>query len=221
MTTQATSHLDLTVMVAFHDAFRRDLGHLARAASRRPAELDEPARHTAVQAGWELFKTQLHIHHTAEDEDLWPRMRTHLADRPDELALLQAMQDEHARIDPLLDAVDGALADSDGGHQRLGDTVDALASALHSHLTHEEREVLPLIDQALTPAEWQAFGNDQRRRNGIRHAVQLFPWLLDEAPPQQAKAVLGGLPAPLRVVYRRILQPRYARHDHWEPSTPA
>ena len=220
MTSDTTSHLDLTVMVAFHDAFRRDLGHLARTASRRPAELDDPARHTAVQAGWELFKTQLHIHHTAEDEDLWPRMRTHLANHPDELALLQAMQDEHARIDPLLDAVEGAFADRDGGHQRLGDTVDALASALYGHLGHEERDALPLIDQSLTRAECQAFGNDQRRLIGTGGA-QLFPWLLDEASAEQIQAVLGGLPAPLRVVYRRIWQPRYARHDHWEPSPPA
>src|SRR6266545_72451 len=161
MTSEATSHLDLTLMLAFHDAFRRDLAHLAHTASRRPAELDEPTRHTAVQAGWELFTTQLHIHHT----------------------------------------------------------VDALAIELHRHLTHEERDVLPLIDQSLSQAEWQAFGNDQRRRTGIRHAAQLFPWLLDAASPQQIQAVLGGLPAPLRVVYRRIWQPRYARHDHWEPST--
>jgi iron-sulfur cluster repair protein YtfE (RIC family) len=221
MTSDTTSHLDLTLMVAFHDAFRRDLTHLARTASRRPAELDEPARRTAVLAGWELFKTQLHIHHTAEDNDLWPRMRTHLADRPDELALLQAMQDEHARIDPLLASVEGAFADRDGGHQRLGDTVDALASALYGHLGHEERDVLPLIDRSLTQAEWQAFGNDQRRRIGIRGGAQLFPWLLDAASPPEIQAVLGGLPPPLRVVYRRIWQPRYARHDHWEPSTPA
>ena len=65
MTSDTTGHLDLTVMVAFHDAFRRDLAHLAHTASRHRAELDEPARHTAVLAGWELFKTQLHIHHTA------------------------------------------------------------------------------------------------------------------------------------------------------------
>jgi iron-sulfur cluster repair protein YtfE (RIC family) len=208
-------------MVAFHDAFRRDLAHLAHTASRHRAHLDESAPHTAVLAGWELFKTQLHLYHTAEDDDLWPRMRTHLADRPDQLALLQAMQDEHARIDPLLDAVDSALADRDGGHQRLGGTVDALASELHGHLRHEERDVLPLIDQSLTPAEWQAFGDDQRRRVGIRGAAQLFPWLLDEAAPDDIKAVLGGLPAPLRVVYRGIWQPRYARHDHWEPSTAA
>jgi iron-sulfur cluster repair protein YtfE (RIC family) len=221
MTSDTTSHLDLTLMVAFHDAFRRDLAHLARTASRRPAELDEPARHTAVLAGWELFKTQLHIHHTAEDNDLWPRMRTHLADRPDELALLQAMQDEHARIDPLLAAVEDAVADRDGGHQRLGDTIDALASELYGHLSHEERDVLPLIDLSLTQAEWQAFGNDQRRRTGIRGAAQFLPWVLDEASPQQVVAVLAGLPAPLRVVYRRIWQPRYARHDHWEPSAQA
>jgi iron-sulfur cluster repair protein YtfE (RIC family) len=202
MTSDTTSHLDLTLMVAFHDAFRRDLAHLARTASRRPAELDDPARHTAVLAGWELFKTQLHIHHTGEDNDLWPRMRTHLADRPDELALLQAMQDEHARIDPLLEAVEGAFADRDGGHQRLGDTVDALAGELHGHLAHEERDVLPLIDRSLTPAEWQAFGDDQRRRVGIRGGAELFPWLLDEAAPDEIKAVLGGLSAPPRVVYR-------------------
>jgi hypothetical protein len=172
MTSDTTNHLDLTLMVAFHDAFRRDLAHLARTASRRPAEL----------------------------------------------ALLQAMQDEHARIDPLLAAVEGAFADRDGGHKRLGDTVDALAGELYGHLGHEERDVLPLIDQCLTQAEWQAFGNDQRRRTGIRSGAQLFPWMLDEASPEQIKAVLAGLPPPLRVVYRRIWQPRYARHDHWEPS---
>jgi iron-sulfur cluster repair protein YtfE (RIC family) len=221
MPTHPTGQLDMTMMLAFHDAFRRDLAHLARTASRHPAQLDDPARHTAVLTGWELFKTQLHLHHTGEDADLWPRMRTRLADRPDQLALLQAMQDEHARIDPLLDAVDGALADRDGGHQRLGDTVDALASELHGHLGHEERDALPLMQRSLTQAEWQGFANDQRRRFGIRGAAQLFPWLLDEASPEQVQAVLNWFPPPLRVVYRRIWQPRYARHDHWEPSTPA
>ena len=183
MTSDTTGYLDLRLTVVVYDAFGRDLAHLARAASRRPADLDDPNRRTAMLAGWELFKTYLHIHHTAEDNDLWPRMRTHLADRPDELALLQAMQDEHARIDPLLDAVDGAFADRDSGHQRLGDTVDALAGELCGHLGHEERDVLPLIDRSLSQAEWQAFGNDQRRRIGIGGAAQLFPWLLEERPP--------------------------------------
>jgi iron-sulfur cluster repair protein YtfE (RIC family) len=217
-TARTAAHVDLSMMLAMHDAFRRDLAHLARATSRRRS--DDPARRKALLTGWELFKTQLHMHHTGEDTDLWPRMRTHLAGHPDELALLQVMQDEHARIDPLLDAVDGALADHDHGHHRLADTVDALTGQLSGHLAHEERDTVPLLERTLTPAEWQGFVADQRRNNGIRGAAQFFPWLLDGAPAEQARAILAGLPAPLRVVYRHIWRPRYARHDHWEPSTP-
>jgi iron-sulfur cluster repair protein YtfE (RIC family) len=211
-------HIDLTIMFAMHDAFRRDLSHLARAAGRHHADLEDPARRTAVLAGWELFKAQLHHHHAAEDDGLWPRMRAHLADRPDDLDLLQAMEDEHSRIDPLLAAIDDAFADHDHGHQWLGHAVDALAVELPGHLAHEERDALPLMDKVLTAAEWQGFIADQRRKNGIRGAAQLFPWLLDSAPAERIQLVLKGLPPPLRVVCRRIWQPRYARHDYWEPS---
>jgi hypothetical protein len=219
--TGTTGRLDMTMMLVVHDAFRRDLGHLARAAARRPVDLDDPARHTAVLAGWEMFRTQLHLHHTGEDRRLWPRMRDHLADRPDEMAVLQAMQDEHARIDPLLAAVDGDLADRDRGHARLGERVEALATELSGHLAHEERDALPLLDRVLPAAEWQRFAAGERRARGIRGAAQLFPWLLDGASTEQTRAVLREFPPPLRVVYRRIWQPRYARHDHWEPATQA
>jgi hypothetical protein len=70
--------------------------------------------------------------------------------------------------------------------------VDALAGELHGHLRHEERDVLPLIDRSLTPAEWQAFGDDQRRRTGIGGAAQLLPWLLEEASPGRSGRSWGG-----------------------------
>jgi hypothetical protein len=69
--------------------------------------------------------------------------------------------------------------------------------------------------------EWRGFTADQRRKTSIRGAAQMFPWLLNSAPAEQIQAVLKTLPPPLRVVYRRIWQPRYARHDHWEPSARA
>jgi len=200
-------------MVAFHSALRRDLAHLARTASRHRS--DDPARRRAVLTGWELFKTQLHIHHTGKDTDLWPRMRAHLSGRPDDLALLQAMEDEHGRIDPLVDSVDGALADPDHGHERLADTVDALTAELSGHLAHEERDTLPLLERSLSQAEWQGFVTDQRRKSGIRGAAQFLPWLLDGTSAEQTQVVLAELPAPLRVHSRRIWRPRYARHAHW------
>jgi len=206
----ASGRLDMTMMLVVHDAFRRDLAHLARAADRRPADLDDPACHTAVLAGWEVFRTQLHLHHTGEDRRLWPRMRDHLAGRPDELAMLQAMQDEHARIDPLLAAVDGDLADRDRGPARLGERVDALATELSGHLAHEERDALPLLDRVLPRRRVAAVRRRRAARQGHprrRAAVPLAAGLrLDRADPggpaPVPAAATSGLPphlaAPLR-----------------------
>lgn len=210
--TTSADHTDTPMMVVFHDALRRDLTRLARATARRSVE--DPERHRAVATGWTLFKTQLTIHHTGEDDALWPRMRAHLADRPDELALLQAMEDEHAEINPLVRAVDDAFADP-VGHERLADTVDALTAALLGHLSHEEREVVPLMDAFLTEDDMRAFHHDQRRQIGVRGFVHVLPWVLDDAPAERVAEVLHSLPAPVRLVYRRLWQPRYARRRHW------
>src|SRR5262249_479757 len=198
MPSDTTSRPDLMWMVAFHSALRRDLAHLARTASRHRS--DDPARRTAVLTGWELFKTQLYLHHTGEDTDLWPGMRAHLSGRPDDLALLQAMEDEHGRIDPLVDSVDDALAAPDHGHEQLADAVDALTAELSGHLAHEEHDTLPLLERSLSQAEWQGFVTDQRRKSGIRGAAQFLPWLLDGTSAEQTQVVLAELPAPPRVV---------------------
>lgn len=217
VTARVGGSLDLTMMLAVHTALRRDAAHLARAAGRY--RTDETGQRTALLAGWEMFKSQLHAHHTGEDADLWPRMRARLAGRPDDLALLQAMEDEHAQIDPLIAAVDGALADHGEGHHQLGGTVDALTTELAGHLGHEERDALPLISRSLTRADWQAFEASQRRKTGLRGAAEFLPWLLDGSAAGQAQAVLHRMPPPVRLVYRRLWQPRYTRHDRWEPAT--
>ena len=90
---------DMTMMFTVHDALRRELGRIAAIAAR-PG--DDPRRVLRAAAGWELFKGYLHIHHTAEDETVWPVMAPLLAGRPADLALVAAMEAEHAAIDPLL-----------------------------------------------------------------------------------------------------------------------
>ena len=106
-----TGDADLTIMLAAHDAFRRDLARLARAAAS--ADLSDPARRRSVAAGWELFKRELHIHHTAEDELIWPALRPRLVHSEHALSVLDAMEEEHERIDPLLAAVDAAFTQRD------------------------------------------------------------------------------------------------------------
>jgi hypothetical protein len=210
-----TGDADLTIMLAAHAAFRRDLTQLARAAAF--ADLPDPARRASVRAGWELFKRQLHLHHTAEDEIVWPALRERLPNSERAQSVLDAMEAEHQQIDPLLAAVDGAFARADDGHRAgaIGDAADALARSLTGHLTHEERDGLPLIGEALTSAEWRGVGFKIVRKNGLSAGGEMFAWLADGADPDQAAAAIGTLPPPARLVYRAIWKPRYNRTSRW------
>ena len=217
---------DLAIMLAAHDAFRRDLGRLARTAA---AGRSDPSRRQSVAAGWELFKRELHMHHTAEDEVIWPVLRPRLAGSEHAQSVLDAMEEEHERIDPLLAAVDAAFAQRDGaaggagrevgddwpGEDRLADVIDVLASTLTSHLAHEERDGLPLIGVALTSAEWRSVGFKIARRNGLAEGGEMFAWILDGAGREDAAATLGALPPPLRLLYRAVWKPRFEKTPRW------
>jgi Hemerythrin HHE cation binding domain len=213
-----TGDADLTIMIAAHDAFRRDLTRLARAAAS--ADLPRPAKRQSVAAGWELFKRQLHMHHTAEDEIIWPVLRPRLAHSEAALSVLDAMESEHERIDPLLAAVDAAFAQHDAaagaaGDDRLADVIDVLTSTLTGHLAHEERDGLPLIGTALTAAEWRGVGRKIASKNGLAAGSEMFSWILDGTDREHAAASLGQLPPPLRMLYRAVWKPRFEKTPRW------
>ncbi len=209
-----TGDADLAIMLAAHRAFRRDLARLARAAAQATAGPGSgPDKRRSVAAGWELFKHELHLHHTAEDEIIWPALRPRLARSEHALSVLDAMEEEHSRIDPLLAAVDAAFARPDGAG--LADATDALASTLTGHLAHEERDGLPLIGVALTAAEWRRAGFQIARRNGLSEGGEMFAWILDSTDPRRRGRHPGRLPPPLRLLYRTRWKPRFQRTPRW------
>ena len=202
--------VDFTLMYAVHDAFDRDLRCLTAAVEAgRTAD-------PAVRAGWATFKHQLHVHHTAEDTSLWPPLRQK-ATRPDETAVLDAMEAEHARIDPLLSQVDASLAAP--GHAGLPSDAGALAQTLAAHMKHEEDQALPLVEAHLGPNGWAAFRKATGKIQGLRGGAEFFPWMLDGASADTSKKVLGTLPPPARLLYRAVWRPRYARTPRWDTTT--
>ena len=56
--------LDMSMMLAMHDALRRDLAQVGRIASRRD---DHPGTLLRAALGWELFKKFLLVHHQSEE----------------------------------------------------------------------------------------------------------------------------------------------------------
>lgn len=202
--------VDFTFMYAAHDAFSRDLRRLAAAVEEgRTAD-------PAVRAGWATFRNQLHVHHTAEDRWLWPALRDKVT-QPGEVSVLDAMEAEHRRIDPLLSRVDASLTAT--GLAGLADNASALASVLAAHMEHEEDHALPLVEARLGPAGWAAFGKAAGKSEGLKGAAELFPWMLDGATADTSKRLLGMLPPPARLLYRTLWRPGYARTPRWSTAT--
>lgn len=197
--------VDFTMMYAAHDAFRRDLQRMVRAVAAGRAD------DAAVRAGWQTFKNQLLNHHTAEDEAIWPPLREQL-DNASEATVLDQMEAEHARIDPLLAAIDDALT-----HRlpTLAALVDDASRILGEHMNHEEESALPLIARHLGSQGWDRFQSYIRREYGLSGAAEFLPWILDGLSAPERVQVLRQLPGPARLLCRRIFEPRYARAGRW------
>ncbi|MFD3704509.1 hemerythrin domain-containing protein [Nocardia sp. NPDC058658] len=169
------SERDMAMMYAAHDAFRRDLRALAAAP-----DLER----------WKQFRTQLSVHHTAEDVVLWPSLRRRGVDAK----LVEAMAAEHDRIDPLLAQANRAF--DTAGPEAARPTLVALSGLLHNHLQHEEQETLPLINDR----EWSQLDREMRRRIGIRGIRSYYSWLLRDVEGERRRSALSTIPAPLRLM---------------------
>jgi hemerythrin-like domain-containing protein len=205
--------LDMTMMLTIHDAFRRELDRIAKVAD---GVSDDPRTVMRTALGWKLFKTYLHIHHTSEDDTVWGLMEERLAGAPD-LALLHAMEAEHAAIDPLLAGIDEALADPERGAERLGGLVGELSTGLRGHLQHEEAEGLALVDSTLTQEEWSHFAAVHLKKVGEDIGTYM-PWLLDDAAADWVETVLGRLPGWGRVKYENEWKAAYEQLSLWTPA---
>jgi hypothetical protein len=205
------SRLDLSTMLTIHAALRRDLEQVARIAGRRDGTDGTRLR---AALGWRQFKKFLVVHHQVEDDALWPALRATVAGRPDQLALVDALEQEHAVIDPLLQAIDAA-ADSGDGSRSFGDIIDELVVKLGGHLAHEESDGLDLIDAALSLEDWQRFGRVHGERL-IADASTYMPWLLNGADPHAVVAFLANVPPPLAAAYRSQWASDYAALRLWD-----
>lgn len=201
------SRLDMSTMLTIHAALRRDLEQVARIAGR--GDSTDVTRLRAAR-GWQQFKKFLVVHHQVEDDALWPALRAAVAGSPDQLALVDALEQEHAVIDPLLRAADDAA-----GSRSFGDIIDELVTKLGGHLAHEESDGLDLIDASLSLADWQRFGRVHGERL-IGDAATYMPWLLDGADPRAVTAFLANVPPALAAAYRGQWASDYAALKLWD-----
>lgn len=188
---------DTVMMGVMHDAMRRDFRRLRDALEHDAPP--NPRRRTALADHVEFMLGFLDIHHHSEDDKLWPRVR---AGSPDLSDLLEAMERDHEGIVERAQALAMAVApyrESDAEHTRRGllAALDGLLDVLLPHLDREEFELMPLVSERLTMAEWRAFEREARPRVPKTRLAEYLNWFFDGLDADRRRRVTRGLPAPL------------------------
>ena len=210
---QPTERVDTWEMVMVHRVFRREF-RLAPGLIRGVADGDRQ-RAGVVGGHLNALSTSLHHHHEGEDELLWPVLVGRVGLRAD---LVHRMDAQHARLQVLLDEIDDVTprwcrTATSTDRDRLADLVAQASAALDEHLADEEAELLPLVEEYMTPAEWHALA--ERGQRALPKNAQVLVFLgaiLEEATEQEAAMFLRQLPMPVRLIWRLVGDRVYARN---------
>ena len=212
--------VNLAGMFLMHHGFRRDLGNFVRVVPL--VEPDDRQQWQVLAKRWRYFSVVLHKHHKGEDDGLWPLLldRVDAAGDPAARATLEAMEAEHADIDPLLEACGqgfdrlAAAADADA-RAALEVRLVATRQILGAHLAHEEADALALVQQYLTQQDWDRIERDHFAAGySIRESFHAVCWVL-HGLPERARQVLFAQPGVgvFRLPWRLILRPRFERAE--------
>jgi hemerythrin-like domain-containing protein len=207
--------VDMQTMYVMHHGFRRDLRRFAEAVRATP--VGERATWVLLLERWELFAEVLHHHHSGEDAGIWPWLRERCD--AEHLAMLDAMEEEHGEIDPLLQACSAGfrrlaeVADEDA-RAALAVRVVAARDCLGRHLAHEETEAIALIQQLMTQQEWVEL--DERHfkdeKLTLAKVARIVPWAAYDVPREARDRVLAEAGLAFRVVWL-LTRRRFARRE--------
>ncbi len=195
---------DLMIFLLAHRAFRREFGRLAVAAAEAPAAGPRAAEvKAAIEAQIATMTRSLHHHHHGEDERIWPLLRER---DPAGAVVLDALEAEHAEIDPLIAVVDDpskSLADR-------AIALEQLSVLINRHLDHEEEAALPLIRRHYSADEWEADGKHHMKET--RADLPMFACIMfDHMTAQEIAGTLAAAPKILGWMYKLSWRRAYAQ----------
>lgn len=200
---------DTSEMVAVHEVFRTAFGESTHLVGSVPA--GDVARAQVVGSYYANVLELLHRHHAGEDELLWPRLLERAANDADTISRIAAqhrdVEDAFERAATLLRAwevtADTALGDN------LATALGQLLETLDVHLRDEETEILPLVAEHITLAEW-----GELPAHAMQHYAGDKPWLAlglvrEQLTDEQREAMLAQLPPPARDGWLQHGEPAY------------
>jgi hypothetical protein len=199
---------ETTDMFAVHQAL---IGALDAAPTLVAGAGNRPDRVETIGSYYENILEFLHVHHQGEDELVYPLLEERC---PDQMALLQRIDDQHRLLDEPMVAARAAVAawradPTPANGQAVIELMATIDETLRPHLGEEEEVVLPIASAWMSPEEWAQLPG---------HALQTFqadkPWLAlglvyEGLSPEQQTGMLAGMPPPLQSLWSEEWSPAF------------
>lgn len=199
-------------MAIVHRAFRSELANASGLV--RGVTAGDTRRAAAVGRHINFMVTALHHHHQAEDAVVWPRLS---ARAPSRVAEVDRMEEAHRGIADASERVRATTARwAESGDpwlaERLVPVVEDLAGRVDEHFGDEERSVVPLIAEYLSPKEWRKFlaHGSAFVRAYPKRGLALAGMVLAAESAENRERFLGNVPLFARTAYKMFGERIYA-----------
>lgn len=207
-----TEPTDMHDMVVVHRVFRRELRSIPGLLLRTtPGDLDRAA---IVAAHARLILSGLHLHHTGEDDLLWPLLLQRSGPSTEVVARMEA---QHAAVDEVAARLGIALTRWEAEARpavadEAAGLIDRLREIVIEHLDDEEQTILPMASLVVTPEEWASVGQAGVAKMSRSELPLMFGAVLEDATEAERREMLRNLPMPVRVLMRTWGAGRYRRY---------
>jgi iron-sulfur cluster repair protein YtfE (RIC family) len=210
-TTTAIQRPDTHEMIVVHRVFRRESDLMPTLIRAVPD--GDTARAGVLAQAFSDYQLGLHLHHTGEDELVWPLLLARVDLEADMVLRMEAQHEVIART--LTEAAQlipaWRSAPSAATAAPLVAAITEHRAALLEHLHDEEEYVLPLIEEHLTVTEWGRLAEHFGEKAPKDKLLYFLGAILEEASPAERQAMMANLPAPARILWYAIGQRQYRR----------
>ena len=208
MTILGTYDTDVSDMIAVHNALT---GALDAAPAYIAKAYRESKRVEVISSFYENVIEFLHVHHTGEDELIYPVLEERCAESRSEL---ERINDQHKLLHAPMDAGRSAVAawraaPSSDNAQAVIDAMGSIAEPLRPHLAEEETVLLPIASKWMSPEE---FGQLPGHHMMIFRADK--PWLMlglvrEQLDQEHRDGMLAGMPPEMRTMWTEQMAPAF------------
>jgi hemerythrin-like domain-containing protein len=208
MTTLGTYHTDVSDMYAVHRAL---LGALESVPDYVAKAGRGSERLEVIGSFIENVIEFLHVHHSGEDELIYPLLEQRCAESRSEL---ERIEDQHKLLYAPMDAGRSAVAawqaaPSTDNADAVIDAVGSIVETLRPHLGEEETVVLPLATMWISPEEWgRQAGHNMMNFRGDK------PWLplglmREQLDQQHRDGMLAAMPPEMGTMWAEHMEPAF------------